>query len=77
MPSVRFSRDSVKSPQVPNITIVRASPIHTPNVMKGKKCAMIIAAMMLNAPPPMDPSHDFLGEILSKRRCFPNNIPVQ
>ena len=77
MPNVRLKSDSVKSPHVPNTTIVSPNPIHSPMLRKVKKWESTIAAMTQNMAPPMEPSHDFLGEIRSNRRCFPNSIPVQ
>lgn len=38
---------------------------------------MAMAESMQSTNPPQKPSHDFLGEIRSKRRCFPIRVPTQ
>lgn len=32
---------------------------------------------MATIPPPMEPSHDFLGDMRSNRRCLPKSDPKQ
>ena len=76
MPKWRFIKDSVKSPQVPNRTTVKAMPTQAIVDMIGKKCASSKEAAIQNVAPPIDPSHDFLGEIRLNSGCFPNNTPV-
>ena len=82
MPTFLFSSDSTRSPHVPKMTTTTANPAHSRWLSigvsvsaKGMKYAMICDATTAVIPPPMLPSHDFLGEMRGNRRCFPNNEP--
>ena len=54
-----------------------ASPAHCHMDMKGKKRANTKEEAMEKTAPPMLPSHDFLGEMRSNRRCLPIKEPTQ
>ena len=56
---------------------MRAMPTHATVDMMGKKCAKAKEAAMQKVAPPMEPSHDFLGEMRLNSGCFPNKTPVQ
>lgn len=38
---------------------------------------MICEAAIATVAPPIEPSHDFLGDILGNNRCLPNKQPMQ
>ena len=59
----RFRRLSTRSPHVPNITTVSASPNHSHLPSDGSKQAKICDAATATNPPPTEPSHDLFGEI--------------
>lgn len=74
-PKVRFISDSNKSPHVPNTIVTTANPIHAQTGKLVKKWANINDEPIETAAPPTNPSHDFLGDIRSNKRCLPNAIP--
>ena len=77
IPSWRFMSDSVKSPHVPKTTTVNANPAHSAMDKNGKKWAKTNEDAIAKMPPPMLPSHDFLGEMRSKSLCLPSREPTQ
>ena len=76
-PSVRFSKDSIKSPQVPNRTTVAASPNQFIRFISGANQANACEEAKARINPPKKPSHDFLGEIRSNNLCFPIKEPTK
>lgn len=78
---VLFIKDSQRSPHVANIDVRIPNAIHPVNVNPvkndGKHNEKIIAATMQKNNPPKKPSHDFLGDMRSNKRCFPNVQPTQ
>ena len=73
---VRFSSDSQRSPHVEKIDTTALNPIHCPILRKEHCVDLTHPKSKENASPPKNPSHDFFGEIRSKRRCFPMGQPT-
>ena len=72
---VRFTIDSNRSPNVPNTT-TNNDMIAILRMLSGaKNHAMAIPPNMAIIPPPIAPSHVFLGDSLSNSLCLPIVIP--
>ena len=77
MPAARFNKDSNKSPKVANI-IIKQTAIKPFQIgvkllinIKTKYNAIVMIV------PPINPSHDFLGDILGHNLCFPKRVPTK
>ena len=77
MPKYRLNMDSVKSPKVDETTVKTLMAIQWISLISGIKLDMKYEAVIAISVPPMAPSHDFLGEIRSNRRCLPNDTPTR
>ncbi len=78
---VRLMSDSTRSPHVANTETTTLNriivPILNSEKYAGQKLYITIAAAMQNTIPPQNPSHDFLGEMRSKRRWRPMALPMR
>ena len=72
-----FIKLSTKSPSVPVITTINAITAQSIELNSVKKCANICDAAVVNINAPINPSHDFLGDIRSNSRRFPIDIPTK
>ena len=74
---VLFNKLSTKSPSVPVITMMNAITIYSLPDKLWKYIDVMYPAVRVNRPPPINPSHDFLGDILSNNLLLPIVIPTR
>ena len=80
-PMERLIRDSQRSPSVENTETTIERPIQVykfgPLKTSLNQYEITHATIIQSPSPPQKPSHDFFGEIRSKRRLLPIRVPTQ